>query len=174
MKKKIILGISITSLIVSVLTFSMTLTGCKEVKIEKSEVLHEEAKVITAIHTPSRHDVNLGTKMMDDEFSIGGATDWQGRKGIAVGDVVISHTEVPENFGVLFQCQHGSFTSQGSDPRHKALYNKFQNWDGKMADVTYQEMYRVTYDDPDKDGKKEKINKVLIGFDFLDADPIKE
>lgn len=89
----------------------LVLFGCKEVKKKKSEVLHEEAKVITAIYTPSRHDINISKKMMDNPFGIG-ATDWQGRDGLAVGDIVISHSEVPENFGVLFQCQHGSFTNK--------------------------------------------------------------
>ena len=147
--------------------------GCKDVKIEKSKVLHEDAKVVTAIYTPSRHDVGIGKKMMDNPVGFG-ATDWQGRSGFAVGDVVISHNEVPENFGILFQCQHGNFTSQGSDVRHKALYNKLKDWEGKMVDVTYMEIYRVTYEDKDKDGEKEEVSRVLIDFDFLDADKIEE
>jgi len=148
----------------------LTICGCKDVKREKSAVLHEEAKVITAIYTPSRHETNLSPSLTNSDSIVGMGFD--GSVGIKVGGLVISSNEVPENFGVLFQCQHGSFTSQGSDPRHKALYEKFKNWEGKKVDVTYQEIYRVTYDDKDKDGKKEEVERVLVDFDFLDADKI--
>ena len=147
--------------------------GCKDIKTEKSDVMHEEGKVIVATHSPSRHDINIGKKMMDNPLDLG-ATDYSGRSGIAVGNVVISHTEVPEKFGVVFQCQHGEFTIEGSKPKHKALYNKLIGWQGKKVDITYMEMYRVTYEDKDEDGIKEETERVLVDLDFLDADKVEE
>ena len=147
--------------------------GCKEIKREKSDVMHEPGKVIVATHSPSRHDIGIGKKMMDNPLGLG-STDWQGREGYAVGDVVISHTEVPEKFGVVFQCQHGEFTIEGSKPKHKALYDKLKDWQGKMVDITYMEEYRVTYEDKDEDGTKEETSRVLIDLDFLDAEKVEE
>ena len=81
----------------------------------------------------------------------------------------ISHNTVPEKFGAVFQCQHGIFTSEGSDARHKALHDKLKN--GMKVDVLYKEIYTETYDDLNKDGKKEMIDRTMTGLDFLDANP---
>ncbi len=153
------------------------ITGCKEgkkVKIEISDVLHENATVITRIYTPSRHDTKLGFRAIKmggkETGSIG--IDYGGDIGVGIGSgVQISSSTVPERYGAVFKCQHGTFTSQGSDKRHKDLYEKLQ--DGQEVDVTYKEIYRETYDDIDGDGKKDLVERVLTGFDFLDANPKK-
>src|SRR3989339_741911 len=153
------------------------LTGCKEIKTEVSNVLHEDAIVITKIYTPSRHDTDIELKamnLMEEEEGVGSVSmDYDGDFGIGIGNgLQISSSEVPEKYGVVFKCQHGTFTSQGSDERHKELYRKLQ--DNQGVDVTYKEIYRTTYDDIDGDGKNDLVERVLTGFDFLDANPKEE
>ena len=112
--------------------------------------------------------------MEEEEEGFGSISmDYNGDIGIGIGSgLQISSNEVPEKYGVVFKCQHGTFTSQGSDERHKELYNKLQNNQG--VDVTYKEIYRTTYDDIDGDGKNDLVERVLTGFDFLDANPKEE
>ncbi|HIG94074.1 MAG: hypothetical protein QT05_C0030G0012 [archaeon GW2011_AR13] len=156
-------------------TIGIGLTGCKEVKKEISNVLHEDAIVITKIYTPSRHDTDIELKAMNlvGEGAGSISMDYDGDLGIGIEDgLQISFSEVPEKYGVVFKCQHGTFTSQGSDERHKELYRKLQN--NQEVDVTYKEIYRTTYDDIDGDGKRDLVEKVLTGFDFLDANPKEE
>ena len=161
-----------------ILAGTIGLTGCKEVKTESSNVLHEDAIVITKIYTPSRHNIDIELTAMnimeEEEEGFGSISmDYNGDIGIGIGSgLQISSNEVPEKYGVVFKCQHGTFTSQGSDERHKELYNKLQNNQG--VDVTYKEIYRTTYDDIDGDGKNDLVERVLTGFDFLDANPKKE
>jgi hypothetical protein len=165
-----------------------TFTGCQTIQREYSNVLHEDAVVVTKIHTPSHHEPDLQYKVMDvgdnlaitadgevrykagDNFSIG--TD--GDLGINIGNnFVLTSSDVPEQYGAVFRCKHGSFTSQGSDQRHKDLYNKLQ--ENQKVDVTYREIYRATYGkDVDKDGEKDLIERVLISYDFLNANPKQE
>lgn len=52
---------------------------------------------------------------------------------------------------------------------NKEVYNKFNL--GDSAEVSYREIYLTTFDDLDKDGKKEQIGKVLEGYQFIDAQP---
>ena len=158
-----------------ILAGTIGLTGCKEVKTESSNVLHEDAIVITKIYTPSRHDTDIELKAMNlvGEGAGSISMDYDGDLGIGIEDgLQISFSEVPEKYGVVFKCQHGTFTSQGSDERHKELYRKLQN--NQEVDVTYKEIYRTTYDDIDGDGKRDLVEKVLTGFDFLDANPKEE
>ncbi|HLD55008.1 MAG TPA: hypothetical protein VJB35_01985 [Candidatus Nanoarchaeia archaeon] len=154
-----------------ILVGAIGLTGCKEIKTEVSNVLHEDAIVITKIYTPSRHDTDIELKamnLMEEEEGFGSVSmDYDGDFGIGIGNgLQISSSEVPEKYGVVFKCQHGTFTSQGSDERHKELYRKLQ--DNQGVDVTYKEIYRTTYD------KNDLVERVLTGFDFLDANPKKE
>ena len=59
------------------------------------------------------------------------------------------------------------------------IYNKYKGlWSrlkkGTDVDITYKEMFDVTYDDTDGDGKREVTQKSLVGYDFLDAVPQKK
>lgn len=147
--------------------------SCKEIKQEVSEVLHEDATIVNTVFTPSTHRAEVGMA------AIGGKTgsigiDFSGNVGIGLGNgLQISSVTVPEKFAVVFECKHGGFISQGTDIRHKDLYERFKERKGSEVDVTYKEIYRVTYDDVDKDGKKEVIERVLVDYDFLNALPKK-
>lgn len=146
----------------------MLAAGCKEIRIEESSVLHEDATVTEKIYSPSRHDPELGFTAVKMGNSFG--VDYGGNFGLSIGGgLQISSSEVPENYGVVFRCKHGSFTSQGSDDRHKNLYNKLET--NQLADVTYKEIYRATYEDIENSRNHKLTSRVLTGFDFLDAQP---
>jgi len=146
-----------------------TLGGCNcaETRSEESEIMHEDAKVANCVHTPPTHDSKLeltafGVGMMGQSYS--------GNTGLRVGDnYQISQIDVPDKYAVVFECPHGGFISQGIDLRHQTLYDKLKPHVGQPVDVTFRELFRVTYQDLDKDGKKEVTSRVLVGYDFLDA-----
>jgi hypothetical protein len=122
----------------------LPLLGCIDYRTETSGVLHEPAKVVCLIYTPSRHDSSIGLSAINvagDDDDIGLGLDWGGNLGVRYGSFQVSSSEVPEQWGVLFQCKHGQFTSQGADERHHSLYNKLR--DGQLVDVTYKEIYKL-------------------------------
>jgi hypothetical protein len=49
----------------------------------------------------------------------------------------------------------------------RELYERFNEKDNAL--VFYRESYRETYEDINKDGQKELINKEFSGFEFIDA-----
>jgi len=51
----------------------------------------------------------------------------------------------------------------------REIYDRFNEQD--KANVFYREVYRLTYDDLDKDGKKEFVNREFVDYEFLDAQP---
>lgn len=132
-------------------------SGCRETKIEYSPVLYEDATVVDVVYVPSRHGSGAGPTF---------AMDFDGNPSMGIA---VTSVEIDENYAVVFKCQHGKFISEGSDERHKDLWKRMA--EEMEVDVTYKEIYRVVYDDIDKDGKKEVIEKVLTGRDFLDAQP---
>ena len=96
------------------------LVGCDtSVERKESEMLHEHAKVVSLIYSPSNHDISLGKTMMDDYTSPLGGVDYNGNKGIKLGnvngeDIQLNISKIPEVYGAVFQCQHGTFTIQGN------------------------------------------------------------
>ena len=136
------------------------LAGCQEVKQEFSDTLHEDAAIVEAIYTPSRHDSKVGlTAIKTGPMGI----DYGGDFGIRIGGgLQISNVTVPEKFAVVFRCQHGQFIIG-----RKEVYEKFKDHKGKRVDVAYREVYRTTYDT--KDGKKQVVARELVDYDFLDA-----
>lgn len=146
-----------TVLVCGVVLFS---SGCQEIKQEYSETLHEDAVIVEAVYTPSRHDSQVGlTAIKTGPMGV----DYGGNFGIRVGGgLQISSVTVPEKFAVVFKCQHGQFIIT-----RKEIYEKFKDYKGKMVDVAYREVYRTTYDT--KDGKKQVVERALVDYDFLDA-----
>jgi hypothetical protein len=140
--------------------------ACQIPTTEYSEILHENASVVAKIFTPSRHDVNLEQSAFNTGLH---SQSWNGNTGTYIGHgLQITQNSVSEKFGILFRCQHGTFTSLGSDARHRALYEGLK--EGQKVDVTYKEIYTAVYET--KDGKRDMISRTLTGFDFLDAIPL--
>lgn len=138
------------------------LTGCgdwggdgTEVREEQSEIMHEDAKVVDLVFSPSHHysksDIDVGMTS-------------GGKLVFTPTNVTI---EIKEKYGAVFECQHGKFISVGEDVRHKDLWKRLHRDD--EVDVTYRELYQTTYRDTDGDGKKDIIEKKLVKYDFLDA-----
>ena len=139
---------------------TLLLAGCQEVEQEYSETLHEDAAIVEAVYTPSRHDSQVGlTAIKTGPMGI----DYGGNFGLRLGGgLQISRVTVPEKFAVVFKCQHGQFIIS-----QKEVYEKFKDHKGKTVDVAYREVYRTTYDT--KDGEKQVVDRALVDYDFLDA-----
>lgn len=116
-------------------------TGCDN--YERSATLTEDAVVTDLIYTPPVHGSGSG-------ISTG-------------GDFTFTSIEVQPVWGVVFECQHGNFVSQGSDSRHQRLWAKLPK--GSKVRVSYQELYRVPVEKP--------ARRILTGYDFLDAEVVK-
>jgi len=157
--KKILLFLS--------LTLSLTsFFGCDDVRTETSDILKERAIVVTLIHSPSEHNTELTSTMYHNNGIIG--TDWNGNSGIRIGrHVQLTSTTIPEKFGVAFQCQHGTFTVEGSETKHRVLYDKLTSMVGDTVTVMYKEIYTVTY--KKVNGKDSVVSRVLSKLDFIDA-----
>jgi len=158
--KKILLFLS--------LTLSLTsFFGCDDVRTETSNILKERAIVVTLIHSPSEHNTELTSTMYHNDNSIIG-TDWNANSGIKLGrGVQLTSTTIPEKFGVAFQCQHGTFTVEGSETKHRVLYDKLSPMIGDTVSVMYKEIYTVTYQKVNS--KDSVISRVLSKLDFIDA-----
>jgi|SRR3989344_2101484 len=152
-------------------TSLVALVGCDEIKYSQSPVLHEDAYVADTVYTPSRHDLGLGLTVLPVGDSFG--VDFSGNMGLRLGNnVQISSSRVPEKWAVVFKCKHGGFISQGSDERHKNLYQKFaSNSLPQSVNITYREIYRDLFRDINKDGTNELASRTLTKYDFLDAQP---
>lgn len=135
------------------------LTGCKETKIELSDILHEDAIVSDVVYTPSRHGSGGG---------MGPTIDITGDGGIGVAMTSVS-VHIPEKYAVVFKCQHGKFIVGGTDKQHRDIWERFS--EGQNVDISYREVFKSVYDDIDGDGKDDLLERKLIDYDFLDAQP---
>jgi hypothetical protein len=144
---------------IGAISLPLMLGGCDfpETKIEYSDVLHEDARVVDVAYTPSRHGSGAGP-------TFGMTSEGDPSIGLAVTSV-----DIPEKYAIVFKCQHGKFIVEGEDDWHKGLWNRLQ--EGENVDVAYQEMYESTYKDTNKDGKKELLERKLVKYHFLDALP---
>lgn len=67
-------------------------------------------------------------------------------------------------FTVVFKCQHGKFTVED-----RYLWERMVK--GQDVDVAYKEIYEATYKDLNNDGKRDLVERKLVKYDFLDAQP---
>lgn len=165
--------------------------SCQDIRTETSEVMHEKAVVVTSIYSPSEHKVEIKRTAYDNFNALSGTdgvldedddillnvgiktgVDFDGNEGIKVSkNHQITSTTIPEKFGIVFQCNHSTFSIEGSEQKHRILYNKLMRNINDTVDVIYKEVYTVTYED--KDGKKVETSRVLTKFDFIDAQLLK-
>lgn len=146
--------------VVSVCMALFLLAGCQEVVREHSEVLREDALIVSVVHTPASHKSELGlTAFKGGPFGM----DYSGDIGIRIGGgLQISESRVPEKFAVLLRCEHGEFLIE-----RRTLYQQLKGREGQWIDVSYREIYRTTYET--KDGERQIVSRVLTEYDFLDA-----
>lgn len=74
----------------------------------------------------------------------------------ANGGVTVDTTRIPADFGVGFQCQHGTFSVSGSSDHYASLWKRLAQ--GDKVTVYYQEKYRV-----------KGTNRIFDDFVFIDA-----
>lgn len=119
------------------------LSSCSDTEIQTSGILKEKAVVVTLIHSPSEHHTNVTQTAFDQGGLMG--TDYNGK------DLQITTTTIPEKFGVAFQCEHGTFTVEGSETKHKVLYDKLYREVGDTVTILYKEEYLLTYETKNKE-----------------------
>lgn len=146
----------------------MLLTSCADTEIETTNILKEKAVVVTLIHSPSEHYTDVTTTMYNHGKGSLTGTDYNGNTGVRIGkNVQLTTTTIPEKFGVAFQCEHGTFTVEGSETKHKVLYDKLYRAVNDTVIILYKEKYLLTYDT--KNDKRELVKRELIRLDFIDA-----
>lgn len=178
--------------LILILSTILLFASCTDVRTEYSPVLHEKAVVVALIYSPSEHKTELkrtayntnntyGTNnsVLDDDGSVPDliqtGIDHDGNEGIKVGkNHQITTTTIPEKYGVVFQCEHGTFTIEGSEQKHRVLYHKLYNNVRDTTDILYKEEYRVTYEEDKQTQKKVETQRVLNKLDFIDAQLIKK
>ena len=150
------------------------LTSCGPTK-EYSGDMNEKAIIISMIYSPSVHETKIEPTMAKMGGKYGGlGIGYSGEQGMRIGkNMQITESTIPEQFGVVFQCQHGTFTIQGPGviegqvSKYKVLYDKLNGHRGDTVNVIYQEIYNVTY--KKQDGKKVEDKRVLVDLHFIDA-----
>jgi hypothetical protein len=75
--------------------------------------------------------------------------------------VTYQSIDIPSKYAVIFRCQHGKFIVEGTDDRHKDLWQRMKK--GEQVTVSYYEVYTV-----DRHG-----NRALKRLKFGDATPAK-
>ena len=143
-----------------ILALAFNKCNLPEERQEFSDILYEPAIVTEVAYSPSRHGSGSG---------VGPTIDFDGNVGIAITHVSV---DVPEKYAVVFKCKHGKFISEGSDQRHKELWERFYERDS--VTVSYKEIFKSVYQDKNDDGKKDLVSRTLIAYDFLDAQVIKK
>jgi len=144
-------------------------TAQPEMKNETSDVMHETATVVARIYHPAQEEttenltiINIGPIGIDAE----------GRSGLSIGGITYASEELPEQYEIIFRWKNGTLTSKGGEKQHKELYEKLR--EGQEVDLAYKELYRTTYDDIDRDGKQDLIEKLVTGYSIIDANPKKQ
>jgi len=149
-----------------VLGLVLSLTSCADTEIETTPILREKAVVVTTLFTPSEHRTEIRRTMHDHGGFTG--TDYNGNTGIKVGkDHQLTTTTIPERFGVAFQCEHGTFTVEGEETKHRVLHDKLIASIGDTVTILYQEHYTRTYEKIN--GVRKLVKRELYDMDFLDA-----
>jgi len=136
----------VASLLTALATVAVVVAGCQKIVTEKSDILTEPATVADLVYMPSRHGSASGPTigMTGGELSVG---------------VAVTSVSIPEQYAVVFQCQHGKFVIQSK--KAKDLWNRLTV--GQKVTVSYREIYKAVYED------KKLISRSLEKYDFLDA-----
>lgn len=151
---------------------ALALMSCDNVKTEYSNQLQEKAVIVTLIYSPSEHKTEI-TQTAYDGLGTGfvqTGTDFNGNTGVKINSThQITSTTIPERFGVVFQCQHGTFTIEGTEQKYKVLYNKLLREQGDTVNILYKEEYAVKYGKKEGSDKEVELSRTLNKLDFIDA-----
>lgn len=165
-------------LVLSVFVLGLFSTSCGPER-EQSGNMQEKAVIVSMLYSPSEHHTTIEPTMAKVGGKYGGmGIGYSGESGMRVGkNMQITESTIPEQFGVVFQCQHGTFTIQGPGndggkfTKYKILYDKLYGHIGDTVNVIYNEIYNVTYEK--QNGKKVETNRTLVDLHFVDAQLLK-
>jgi hypothetical protein len=126
------------------LFFALFLVSCGPTYNQRSQsdTLHEPATVTETCYSPGFHHIDIDTSVDGD------------------GNITITPVScsVPEQYAVVFRCQHGKFVI-----REKRIWEKCARDD--EVDITYQELYNDTYDRQ----TKKMVKREVYDYHFIDA-----
>ena len=130
-------------------------SGCSETKIEYSERINTAGTVIQKKHVKKSYlnpmdDINP-MRNIDPTFDL--------KKGRHI-------TKQDEQFNVYIDTKVRRFRVN-----NKFLFKNVEV--NSAIDVSYRERYRSTYEDIDGDGKDDLVKRVLTGYEFVDANPVR-
>lgn len=131
-----------------ILAASLALSlSCNKSERELSQILHTDAIVENREYTaPVMHEIHLA------KYEFGEHTYQK------------QTVKVREKNIIEFKSDRLKFWVD-----NKEIYNRFKI--GDKADVTYKENYKLIYEDLDDDGIKESIDKYILNYEFIDAQP---
>lgn len=134
--------------LVGLSTLILSLSGCKEYKIEYSEIKHETARVSLQEYVPESTNMS---RNVDSE-----------------GDVSFSVDTDPTEYNIAFK---GKIDFKLDN---KEIFDRFKLED--KADVSYTEVYWAVYDKFKDDGieRRKLLERKFLENKFVDAWPIKE
>jgi len=137
--------------LLSILTGGLILlAGCKEYRTEYSPQTNTVGTVVEKKHIAEHYlnpiDNINPMRHIDPLFDM--------KKGRML-------TKQREEFRVVVNTDVGSLTRND-----KGLFNSVE--ENSHMNVSYREIYRLTYDDLNKDGTKELVGREFIGYEFLD------
>ena len=144
------------TLVTLFLAGTIGLLGCMQVKTEYSESVNSIGTIIEKKYVEEQYlnpiDNINPMKDLDPAFDL--------KKGRIA-------TKQNEKFNVSIATEVGIFTLNNKDFFNKVEVNSF-------VEVSYREKFRSAYKDIDKDGKKDLVEKISVGYDLLDAQPREE
>jgi hypothetical protein len=144
------------------------INSCQKIETKYSDTKHENAVVVTLIYSPSQHNTEITRTAMHANNVVG--TDYNGDMGIKIGNnMQITSTTVPERHGVVFQCEHGTFTIEGTDLKYKVLHDKLSTSIKDTVDILYREQYLVKYGKREGTDIEVELERTLVKLDFIDA-----
>lgn len=143
------LRIGISGLVLTVLSLGCNLPI---IKYEYSEPIVKEGVVSESEYKKAY--TTIGPKFDFDE-------------GVKIGLI-----KVPEEYKVTLDVGEVSFLFSGRSDEVKGLYNNFTQ--DEHIQVSYREIFKLTYEDLDGDGKRELKSKELTEYDFIRALPLAE
>lgn len=150
---------SLELLMLSVMATTASCGDFPVTRLEYSDIKKERGVVVDTYHTDAHSH---------SEITMSPSFDMDGNASLSLGS---STTSLPETWGVYFRCEHNTkFPIDGSEQRHKELWEKLDP--GMDVTITYREQYKNTYEDRDHNGERELVNRELVDFDFLDANPL--
>ena len=120
-----------------------------------SAAMYEDGKVEKLFYIPATHRVDTVYRPEYDWYNDEWEWEWK--------DIIV---EVPAKYGVLFTCDHGSFTLEGTKNAER-MWKTLK--EGDEVTITYKEIYNVHHRRVEGAEKQVIVTPHLVDYDFLNA-----